>query len=206
VKVNYISIIGGILALISLLLPWWTINMSVAVTEEIPLPGSYSVDVSIYPYKGTISASMMGTSLSLDISMNAWYCWAVLVLIVVGGILGILGSIVAGKKLVVAMGGILALLSIIIFAAGLQVELSQGMSIPPPTGTGTPLQLPKLGLFSGGSFSLMGTQVNYSAYLSFGFWLALVAAIIMFVAIKKVKEAAPPTPAVAPAPPPPPPQ
>ncbi|MEM0007007.1 MAG: hypothetical protein QXR89_01905 [Candidatus Bathyarchaeia archaeon] len=205
-KVNYVGIIGGILAFISLALPWWTMNMSISAGGEIPIPGPYSVDISIYPYKGTVSASIMGIPISMDISINVWYGWAALVLVVVGGILGILGSIISGNKVMLVVGGILALLSIIIFAAGLQIELSQGMSIPPPTGTGTPLQLPALGLFSSGSFVLMDVPVNYSTYLSFGFWIALIAAILMFVAMRKAEKVAPPpTPVEAPAPPPPPP-
>ncbi|MEM3823502.1 MAG: hypothetical protein QXH87_01065, partial [Candidatus Bathyarchaeia archaeon] len=166
------------------------------------IPYSISVDVSIYPYKGTVSTSMMGIPISLDIPMNVWYCWVALVLIVVGGILGILGSIMhVREKMVLAAGGALALLSILIFAVGLQSELSSGMSTPLPMGMGT-LQLPELGLFSSGSFIFMDVPINYSTYLSFGFWLALVAAILMFVAIKKAEEIAPvPTPVAAPPPP-----
>ncbi|MEM2568143.1 MAG: hypothetical protein QXH20_06730 [Candidatus Bathyarchaeia archaeon] len=118
--------------------------------------------------------------------------------------MGILGSIISGKRTILTIGGILALLSVIIFAVGLQSELSQGMSIP-PMGTGTPIQLPALGLFSSGTFSFMGATANYSTYLSFGFWLALIAAIIMLAAIKKAEKVAPP-PTVMPSqvPPPPP--
>ncbi|MEM3580659.1 MAG: hypothetical protein QXH40_01050 [Candidatus Bathyarchaeia archaeon] len=200
-KVNYVGIIGGILAFISLALPWWVMTMSMSAGEIIPY--SISMDLSIYPYKRTLSASAMGMSMSLDISMDAWYGWTALAFIIVGGVLGILGSIVSGKRAILAIGGIIALLSIIIFAAGLQIELSQGMSIP-PLGTGTPLQLPTLGLFSSGSFSFMGMPINYSTYLSFGFWLALIAAIIMLAAIKRAEKVAPPPQVPAPAPPPPP--
>ncbi|MEM2568144.1 MAG: hypothetical protein QXH20_06735 [Candidatus Bathyarchaeia archaeon] len=72
-KVNYVGIIGGILAFISLALPWWTMSMSISVGGEIPIPGSYSVDASIYPYKGTVSASIMGIPVSMDIPVNVWY-------------------------------------------------------------------------------------------------------------------------------------
>ncbi len=198
-RLNYIGIVGGVLAFISLALPWWTMTLSGSISG---IPISISVDVSIYPYKGTVSASPMGVPMSLDIPMNAWYGLAALVLIVVGGILGIVGSIMhAREKMMLAAGGALALLSILIFAVGLQSELLSGMSTPLPMGMGT-FQLPGIWLFSSGTFNFMGMPINYSTYLSFGFWIALVAAIIMFAAVKKAEEVAPtPTPMAAPPPP-----
>jgi hypothetical protein len=87
-------------------------------------------------------------------------------------------------------GGILALVSIIIFAVGLQVDF---LGIPSTEGS------PTFALFGGSTVSESGYDISYFAYLSFGFWIALVAAIVMFVASKK-KPAA-----VVAAPPPPPP-
>jgi hypothetical protein len=190
-RLNYIGIVGGILAFISLALPWWTLTLSAM---------GMSVNVSAYPYKAT--ASFMG--LSMDIPMEAWYGSAALVLIILGGILGILGSVMPAKgKSILAIGGVLALLSIIIFAAGLQGELSKGLTIPSPTTGGSSLPLPEIGLFSSGTWTMPGVPVpmNYTSYLSFGFWLALVAAIIIFAAIKKaVLTPAVPTPAAPPPP------
>lgn len=165
-KPNYIGIVGGILAFISLALPWWTLSMS---TTGVPI----SVDVSVYLYQVTTAG--------LTVTMELWYAWAALAFVIIGGLLGIVGSVTAlGRKLLIA-GGVLALLSIIIFAAGLQNELSK----IPVTG---------IGLFSSGSYSYMGVSLNYSTYLSFGFWLALVAAIIMFVASRKKPAPIVPTP------------
>jgi len=105
--------------------------------------------------------------------------WLALVLVLFSGLLGIVGSLKLDSKGLLG-GGILALLSVIIFAVGLQIQLSTAEMT--------------LGLFSSGE--------GYLTYLSFGFWIALVAAIVMFVASrKKPAEAAafpppPPPPAV----------
>jgi len=181
-KPNYIGIVGGILAFISLALPWWTMAMSSSIMGV-----AYSIDVSVYPYQATASA--MGVSVT--VTMQLWFGWAALVLVVLGGLFGIVGSVISDKqKMLLVACGVLVLLSIIIFAAGLQSELSKAPPVP---------GLPTVALFSSGSYSYMGVSMNYSTYLSFGFWLSLVAAIIMFVASmrKPVK--------AVPAPPPPPP-
>jgi len=195
-RLNYIGIIGGILAFISLALPWWTLTLS-GQAMGIPI----SADFSVYPYKGAVS--FMG--FSMDIPMNVWFGSTALVLVILGGILGIVGSIILDKgKAVLAIGGVLTLLSIIVFATGLQSEFSkaEGFSIPIPAGGGS-LEIPAIGLFSSGTWDIMGTTVNYSSYLSFGFWLALIAAIIIFAAVKKaVPAAVAPTPATPPPPPP----
>jgi hypothetical protein len=169
-KINFVGLIGGILAFISLVLPWWTLILSF---------NGVSTDISMYPYQ--ISG--------ITFSTNFWYGWAALALIIVAGILGILASIVIERKLVLIIAGAIALLSIIIFAVGLQMDLPQLSS---------ELGITDLGLFSSGSFGDLEISWNYSAYLSLGFWLALISAIIMLIAalIKEGKPAAvqpPPT-------------
>jgi len=162
-KANYIGIIGAILALISLVLPWWTVLVS-----------SLGITVSVYLYHYQFSG--LGTTIGVS-TEQGWYMWAALVLVIVAGLLGLVGGIKYGKKSLLG-GGALALLSTIIFAAGLQMQLSG----------------------EGDSFGLFSFGEGYSAYLSFGFWLALVAAIVMFTASRKK-----PIEAVAPSPLPPPP-
>lgn len=145
-KLNYIGIVGGILAFVSLALPWWTSSTILG-------------NIDLYLFQITTPSGVPFTLLAKELL----YCWAALALGVLGGLLGIVGSVTAyGKKLLVG-GGALVLLSIIIFAAGLQMHLSS---------LGAPF-----GLFSSG--------LGYSTYLSFGFWLALVAAIIVFAASRK---------------------
>ena len=180
-KLNYIGIVAGIIAFISLALPWWTMTMS---AEAMGM--KVSADVSVYPYQATAEA--MGVSQS--VAMELWFGWAALALIVLAGVAGIVGSLIIGKtgKMILVVSGILALLSIIIFATGLQGELSK---VAPVSG------FPVVSLFSSGSYSFMGASMDYSAYLSFGFWLALIAAILAFIALLKHPMApttAPPAP------------
>ena len=163
-KINFVGLIGGILAFISLVLSWWNLILSF---------NGFSTDISMYPYQ--ISGITFNT--------NFWYGWAALALIIVAGVLGILASIVIKGKLVLIGAGAIALLAIIIFAVGLQMDLPQ---------LSYELGITDLGLFSSGSFGDLEVSWNYSAYLSFGFWLALISAIIMLVAslMKEGKPAA----------------
>jgi hypothetical protein len=159
-KRNVVGIVGGVIAFISLTLPWWTITRSLT-----GLP-SFSESLSIYPYQVTHIVEGASVAVTIDI----WYGGAALALIIFGGFLGIVGSLVRTTRMILAAGGVLALLAIIVFALGLQSELSNGTLIQ---------GYPAMGLFSSG---MMGGYVDYSAYLSYGFWLALVSAVIMLVA------------------------
>jgi len=189
-KPNFVGIVGGILAFVSLVLPWWTMTMSTTAMGV-----TVSVDLSMYPYQATVSA--MGMSQSVAMS---WYGWAALALVVVAGILGIVGSVTKYGKGLIAGGGALALLSIIVFAVGLHFELAT-LTIP---GLGA---FSGLGLFSSGTLTIMDISFNFTTYLSYGFWIALVAAILILIALKtqpKPAEAVPtPQPVFAPQPPPP---
>ncbi|MBX5328714.1 MAG: hypothetical protein QHH18_05690 [Candidatus Bathyarchaeota archaeon] len=179
-KINYIGIIAGILAFVSIALPWWTMAQSAT---------GMSGDASIYLYQAKATYTSGGTTMTIDLTnppapataLNIWYSWTALALVIIGGVLLIVGSVTAlGKKLLLG-GGVLALIAIIVFAVGLQNELSN-----PLLGTG-----PTVGLFSSGNY----LGIDYSTYLSFGFWIALVAAIIAFVAFMKhpTETAAPPS-------------
>lgn len=180
-KLNIIGIIGAIIALIGLVLPWWTVTLSISVGISL----SYSA--SIYLYQTT--ASGVGTFITRE--MNLWYGWVAFAFLVLGAFFGIAGSIIPKARVILATGGILGLLSAIVFAVGLQNDLSST-----PTLSG-------VGLFSSGSFSGFGSTYSYMSYLSFGFWLALVGSIIMIAAsLKKPKaispvEVPPPPPAEA---------
>ena len=85
-----------------------------------------------------------------------------------GALIEISASIILSKaRVILAAGGILVLLSTIVFAAGLENDLSKTI----------------VGLFTG---------PPYVTYLSFGFWLALTGAIVMLAAsMKKPKAIAP---------------
>jgi len=173
-KQNIIGIVGVIIAFISLALPWWW-------ARGPSVFGTSYTYVSIYPYQATVSDAGTAVTGQLDI----WYGWAAFALIVVGGLLGIAGCLIQGARRILSVGGVLALLSIIVFAAGLQNELSNKLVLP---------WWSTVGLFSSGTY----LGFNYTTYLSFGFWLALVGAIIMLAASLRKPQSvsvAPPTPA-----------
>jgi hypothetical protein len=152
-KINYVGIIGAILAFVSLALPWWTESYSSAGVS-----GSYD----LYLYNVPTAFSIIDT----------WFVWAAIALAIIGGLLGIVGSVTAamGKKILIG-AGVITLLSIIVFAAGLQNELSK-------------IPISGIGLISSSSYTIGSMTVSWSTYLSYGFWLALVSAIILFVAIR----------------------
>jgi len=185
---NYIGIVAGIIAFISLVLPWWTMTMS---AEFMGIKMSW--DVSVYTYDARMTVEAMGgrESESIVDGFSLWYGYAAFALILMAGVAGIVGSLMVGKngKMILLVAGILTLISIIIFVAGLQGELSEGAQVP---------GFPEVGLFSSGSWSFMGVSTNYSSYLTFGFWLALVAAIIAFISLLKHPVAPPPSPPATP--------
>lgn len=177
-KINYVGIVAGVIAFVSLALPWWTMTMS---AEAMGI--TFSADASVYLYQATASA--MGASAT--VTMELWFGWAALALIVIAGVGAIVGSLIIGKtgKMILIVAGMLALLSVIVFAAGLQNELSKAPAVS---------GFPEAGLFSSGSWSFAGASMDYSCYLTFGFWLALIAAIMTFISLSKHPLAPLPTP------------
>jgi hypothetical protein len=169
-KPNILGLIGGVLAFICLVLPWWSLTIT---------GGSSPGSLSIYPYQATVSS--MGVSYAANV--NLWYAWTALVLLILGGMLGIAGSLFAKGRGLIIIGGLLALSSIVIFVVGLQNELSQ------PSVSGLRAYALGTSLFSSGSYD----GVSYVTYLSYGFWIALVSAILLFVASARKTAQVPPT-------------
>jgi hypothetical protein len=178
-KINVIGIIGAIIALIGLVLPWWTITLSISSPQT-----DFSYSATIYLYQTT--ATGIGTSVTGP--MNLWYGWVAFILLVLGALFGIAGSLIQ-ERFMLLVGAILALLSIIVFAAGLQNDISSTSS------------LSGAGLLSSGTFSIgIFSGYGYVTYLSFGFWLALIGAIVMLAA--SLRKLTPISPTVIPPPPP----
>jgi len=150
-KLNILGVVSAILAFISLALPWWVLTVEGLGT------------VSFYPWGVTGGwAAMAGYALAI---------YSALILIVISGVLGLIGSAKIGGRgrTFVLVAGILAILSVVIFAGGLQSFVAS-------------VFIKVKSLFYSGPYNGGYTA---SAYLSFGFWLALVAAIIAFVAYLK---------------------
>lgn len=162
-KLNYVGLIGAILAFVSVALPWWTFTINVEINA--------SADLYLYQTSGIFGTAPLT-------STESWFCWAAFALIMIGGVLGIVGSVTEYDKRILIGGGVFALLSLIIFVVGLQMWL---LSV----GEG-------IGIFTIGQ--------GYATYLSYGFWAALVATILMLITmiIKPKKEVTRPLPATPP--------
>jgi len=126
---------------------------------------------------GTTSFFLIGPSPSLPANSAIFAIWLALGLVVVSGISSLVGSVKVGARSALLWGGILAALSVVIFAIGLQVFIS-GVFL-------------RVSLFYSGPFDGGYTA---SAYLSFGFWLALVAVIMAIAAYRRSPHSGTPDP------------
>jgi len=166
-KLNYFGIVGAILAFVSLVLPWWVYSL-----RSSALGNSVYDGATLYTFQAKVT--MIGIS---TVASNPWYSSTALVFLVLGGLAGLIGSVIGkGRRIALALGGILALFSVVVFAVGLQNDISNGVFAGLPKGAF---------LFSSGSYGVFEAPFNYSTYLSFGFWLAFIAAIVMFAAIAR---------------------
>jgi hypothetical protein len=159
VKPNFVGIVGGIIAFISLAMPWWTM-MSTSTLLGTPI----SASLNLYLYRFSVTYGF-----DIEIGEKLWFGWIALVLVLVSGVLGIVGGI-KRKKSMLSIGGVFSMSSIAIFVVGLLTEMP---SMPILRES----DIPNILFYSG----IEGTQ-HLSVYLSFGFWLALVAGIMMLVA------------------------
>jgi len=163
-KPRYLGIAGAIIAFISYALPWWTFS-------QTGLAG-FPSEASLY---------INEAAANFPASMNLWYAWTALVLVIVAATFGIIGSLLQSTRIVLLVGGVFAIIAVVIFAGGLQNQLSYlGSSFWGVS------EAPTINLFSSGSFSYLAIYtIDYTTYLSFGFWLALIGAILMFIACRR---------------------
>jgi len=151
-KYNALGVFTAIIAFLSLVLPWWTLTMSL---------GDQTLDVVLYPWgvSGNLG-QIFGSTTEL------WWTYVAMVLVVAGGVLGLIGTLLIEKsgKTLLAASGLVSMLSLIVFATGLISNLSH--------------KFPGVVVFYFGRYYLG----DVSAYLSFGFWLELTAGILSFVA------------------------
>jgi hypothetical protein len=164
-KPNILGLVGGMIAFISLALPWWTMTLTFSYMGI-----SRAAYMSLYLYQAKTTAVGWSAGGHLDL----WFGWVSLALVVSGGLLGVVGSLLRQGKMIL-VGGALALASMTVFAVGLQSEIWNAPINP------WGYLLP--GIFSSGSIDLGGlSSADYATYLSFGFWVTLAASIMMLVA------------------------
>lgn len=166
-KPNVIGIVGGFLAISSLIFPWWTVSV-VFQFMGIERPAY----MSLFLYRADTNA--LGWSGSSH--LNLLFGWVTLALVVSASLLGIFGGLLRRDRMVL-IGGSCATASVMVFAAVLQSELLSGPVVP-------------WGFIVAGVFSSATidqgylSYTSYTAYLSFGFWIALASAIILLASTK----------------------
>jgi len=92
-----------------------------------------------------------------------WYAPTAMALVLVGAVLGLVGSSMAERKgkIFLASAGILMILSAVIFVVGLSSDAEEL-------------------LFTNRSIAFMGAKIKFSTYFSLGFLQALAAAVLAF--------------------------
>jgi len=159
-KLNYVGILGGIVGLASLIMPWWTQS---AVVPVVGLGNMTAIEFPLYLYES--SAGLLANPPSQVIALDLWFSWLTLALVALAALLAIVGSTVPGRgRIMLVVGGLAALISLVVFGIGLQNELTR-------TGSG-------LDLFK----TTSGAWGTLTTYPSFGFWATLMAAATMLVA------------------------
>lgn len=152
-KPNLLGVFSAIMAFGSLALPWWV--------------DTNSFYPHIFPWGQDPSTRYaIGWWPDIAASKNDTVMYTALAFILVSGIFGLLGSLVVGKKgrFSLVLAGVSAVLSVATFAMALQ---------------------PVLATFGGQTiFSVFELDSGYFvySYLSFGFWVALAAGILAFIA------------------------
>lgn len=178
-----LGFLGAVIAFLCIALPWWTYSES-----GISWLGVLDMKLTIYLYQATM------TRHDVFSIVNIWYASVALVLILIGGVLGIIGSFARGAQArnSVTAGGLLTILSVQVFVVGFQYELYNF----PPTIIENGVPVTSLPFYSGFAFPF----ADVTCYLSFGFWFALVAGIIMLVAAARTNPETDPKKPVLPPP------
>jgi hypothetical protein len=158
---NYFGVVGCILGFLGLILPWWALDYSVSGAK---------FSMSLYLYASSVSQGINGV---FGVAIVDWYNWTALALLLTGSVLVFLASMVfEGRRTMVLVGTLLSALALIVFPVGLQMRLSHYSS-----------GFHGVGLFTTGVVSISSTAyLKFSSYLTFGFWLSLVGAFLMFLA------------------------
>ena len=170
-KANAIAVLGAILCFVAIVLPWWTFINSSSITQSY---GYNGWETSAYLYQSTHVVTQTSQQ---DVYSADWYGWTTLALVLAGTITSLAGSVGSWKsKAFLLSGAVLTLAGTIIFPVALSLNLNNSWAREAGIPEGA-------GLFSSGSNQGgYGVTFSYSAYLSYGFWIALTGTILMLVA------------------------
>lgn len=164
-KVNFLSIATGIIALISIFLPWFSIDLW---TENLSSTMSFSA--YLYQLSGTVEG------VTKSVFMFVWFNSVALILTTGTVVTCVAASVIAGKKrrMLLALSLALALLSLTVFAYGLISSDFAVMKLNPGY---TISQFPD-GAFGLSAGQSMLNSYDYSWAAGLGFWLVLIAAVL----------------------------
>ncbi len=163
-KINWGGIIAGIIAFGSLAWPWWTL---IVTYSEIDITRY----IFVYPYQLTASRLSVPSLRTDEVAaMALWFGWVSYAMIVAAGVIAIVASIMEEKKgkMLLLASGVLSLLSVLVFGVGIQIQLAAASPI-----VGFPVN----------QFQSVPSAdiTNYVYFLDYGFWIALIAAVVAFI-------------------------
>lgn len=168
-KLNYVGIVACVFAIISLLLPWFTIDLW-AKNSSITM----NFSANLWQLAGTVDG------ISKSIFLITWFGGVAFVLMLMVGLLSLLESVFVKKSrvMIFIISCILALTAMGIFGFGLVnsdyavEDINPGFTIN---------QFPE-GSFGMSADEAMLYSYRYSWAIGAGFWLALIASILALAA------------------------
>ena len=167
-KINYIGLVSVVLAVASLAMPW----LSATMTSD-----DNTVKMQFNAYLYQVQGTVNGTS--ANAFPNLWFIYGALALtvLVVAGSLA--GSLLSGRRglLLLLLAGILSLLAMTVFGVGLSTSNFGNVADEPKMA----MDLFPSNAFGMTSADAMQNWYDISWFFSYGFWLALGAAIMGFV-------------------------
>jgi hypothetical protein len=174
-----LGLLSAFLIFLSLALPWFstTFDLNIGNILGFPINATFHIGLSIYFF------GFIGTTNGVP-SVEAFPLWSnglFFTLLLVGGIIAIYGSLIAGEKhkWVMVLGGTLALVCTPLYYVALVSSLSSAY-LPGTQGTGGVggISMPQ-NLLNGSVFGGTNVQVGPSF-----FWLPIVAAVVAFISAK----------------------
>jgi hypothetical protein len=164
-KINYLGIIAGITAFISLFLPWFTIELW---TEN--LSSTMSFTANLYQLTGAVEG------VTKSMFLITWFNAGTFVLILASGFMCIAASlfIKTRKTILLFVASVLALAAMAVFGFGLANSNFAVESLNPSY---TINQFPE-GSFGLSSEQSMQMSYDYSWAIGIGFWLASITSIL----------------------------
>jgi hypothetical protein len=168
-KLNYLGIIAGIVAFVSLFLPWFTIELW---TRNLSNPMNFVA--GLYQLTGTVEG------VAKSIFLVLWFNGGAFILMLIAGLLSLAAGIFIKKhqEMIFLGSCALALIAIGIFGYGLInsnfaiAEINPGYVIS---------QFPE-GSFGMSADESMLYSYDYSWTMGMGFWLALASAVLTLLA------------------------